>query len=191
MMTTLIRMIATTALALAMAAPVAAQTAPGGTSKEPAEKTMESAPATNESRPLSNVMGGNFLVKQKEDQVVASKIIGMPVLNAEEKEIGEIADLILNEQQQVVGTVLSVGGFLGLGSKSVAVPWESVRIRQSANGQVAIVAMSEKELAVAPEFHTLDEQKAAEKAEADAMRRMEMKKSMTPISPSTSPKPSQ
>lgn len=191
MMTTLIRMIATTALALAMAAPVAAQTAPSGTSNDNTEKTMERAPAANESTALPNVTGGNFLVKQKEDQIVASKIIGMPVLNAKAQNVGEIADLILNQQHQVVATVLSVGGFLGLGSRSVAVPWKLVRIQASADGPVAVVAMSEKELAVAPEFQTLDEQQAAEKAEADAIRRMEMKKSMTPISPSSPPKPSQ
>ena len=40
--------------------------------------------------------------------------------------MGEIADLVMDQDQKLVGVVLSVGGFLGVGEKWVAVPVEQI-----------------------------------------------------------------
>ena len=163
--------LAASTLALALAAPAAAQTAPA---EKPADKTMESAPATTESRPLGNPQSGDTLIKQDEGQIIASDIIGTPVLDTNAQPVGEIADLVLDEQQMVVGAILRVGGFLGLGAKSVAVPWSALRIEQRDEGQVALSAMSEEELAAAPEFQTLEAQKAAAEAELQRQKQLQM-----------------
>lgn len=57
----------------------------------------------------------------------AERIVGMDVVNAEGKEVGEIKDLVL-DRQQVAHAVISVGGFLGIGAKDVAVPFEQLRV---------------------------------------------------------------
>lgn len=81
--------------------------------------------------------------------VEAQRIIGMDVINAEGKEVGEVKDLVL-DQQQVAHAVVSVGGFLGIGAKEVAVPFEQLRV-----GQDNVTLMSESteaELKQMPEY---------------------------------------
>jgi DNA polymerase III delta prime subunit len=66
-----------------------------------------------------------FLQVQEEAQFLAdSEVIGANVVNNMDEQIGSIADLVMDEDQKLVGVVLSVGGFLGMGAKWVAVPVE-------------------------------------------------------------------
>lgn len=58
----------------------------------------------------------------------ASDLIGRDIHNAEDDEIGEIDDLIVSRDGDKVMAVISLGGFLGVGSKLVAVPYEDLRI---------------------------------------------------------------
>src|SRR5699024_2632551 len=70
-----------------------------------------------------------FIEMQESSQVLASSLIGMSVQNQssdEGEEIGTVNDLILNEQHQVVGIVVGVGGFLGIGEKNVGSTWNAV-----------------------------------------------------------------
>lgn len=46
---------------------------------------------------------------------------GSPVYGAEGEHIGEINDVLVNEQGQVAAVIIGVGGFLGIGEKDVAV----------------------------------------------------------------------
>src|SRR5699024_8734395 len=70
--------------------------------------------------------GELFVKKQKSSQVLASSIIGMSIQNGTGKkaaEIGAVDDLIMNEQHQLVGVVVGIGGFLGIGRKQVGITW--------------------------------------------------------------------
>jgi hypothetical protein len=56
--------------------------------------------------------------------LAASEIKGASVTNFQKQEIGDIDELLIEpETGRVRFGVLSVGGFLGLGSTKVAVPW--------------------------------------------------------------------
>jgi len=52
----------------------------------------------------------------------ATKIIGASIVNEADEKIGEIDDLIINRSDRVPFAIVSVGGFLGMGEKLVAVP---------------------------------------------------------------------
>lgn len=53
----------------------------------------------------------------------ASNLIGMNVRNAQDERLGEIKDLVVDLRSgRVAYAVLSVGGFLGIGDKYVAIP---------------------------------------------------------------------
>jgi hypothetical protein len=58
----------------------------------------------------------------------ASKVVGATVRNSERESIGSIDDLIITPDERVPVAVISVGGFLGIGAKLVAVPFERLRI---------------------------------------------------------------
>lgn len=60
----------------------------------------------------------------------AGKIIGSAVQNEGGERIGSIDDLILSRDDKVIMAIVSVGGFLGLGSKLVAVPWSQLRMEK-------------------------------------------------------------
>ena len=83
--------------------------------------------------------------------VKGSEIIGKSVQTMEGKEIGEIEDLAIDELDgQVRYAVLSFGGFLGLGEKYFAIPWEALHL--SDNKEHFALAVTEKELEKAPGF---------------------------------------
>jgi hypothetical protein len=57
-----------------------------------------------------------------------SKMVGSTVVNESNQTVGTIDDLIVTPGGQTPYAVLSVGGFLGLGSKYVVVPFTSLKI---------------------------------------------------------------
>jgi sporulation protein YlmC with PRC-barrel domain len=52
----------------------------------------------------------------------ASKIIGAPVYNDQKQQVGKVADFVVTPDAFVSYVIVSVGGFLGMGAKDVAVP---------------------------------------------------------------------
>jgi len=62
-----------------------------------------------------------------ENGVRASKVIGSTVYNEQNERVGSVDDLIMTEDDKVTVAIISVGGFLGLGSKLVAVPFGQLK----------------------------------------------------------------
>ena len=61
--------------------------------------------------------------------LAASEIKGTKVTNFQNQEIGDIDEVLIEpDMGQVRFAVLSVGGFLGIGSTKVAVPWQAFQI---------------------------------------------------------------
>src|ERR1700730_4798917 len=57
----------------------------------------------------------------------ASKVIGSSVANNDNETIGKIDDLLVSSDGKDPYAVLSIGGFLGMGSRLVAVPYDSLK----------------------------------------------------------------
>jgi hypothetical protein len=57
----------------------------------------------------------------------ASKVIGSSVTNDNNETIGKIDDLLVSSDGKDPFAVLSIGGFLGMGSHLVAVPYDSLK----------------------------------------------------------------
>lgn len=62
-----------------------------------------------------------------ESGVRASKLIGAAVNSDQNERIGSVDDLVMTDENKVTVAVISVGGFLGLGSKLVAVPFDQLK----------------------------------------------------------------
>lgn len=82
----------------------------------------------------------------------ATDLIGKQVQNNEGKDLGEIKDLVINWRGGgfVEYAVLSFGGFLGLGDKYFAVPWEALRL--SGDQEHFVLNVKEERLKNAPGF---------------------------------------
>ena len=57
-----------------------------------------------------------------------SKVVGSTVVNEANETVGTIDDLIVTPGGQAPFAVLSVGGFLGMGTKHVVVPFTALKI---------------------------------------------------------------
>jgi hypothetical protein len=80
-----------------------------------------------------------------------SKIIGADVVNENKDTIGKIDDLIISHDDHKVYAVISVGGFLGMGSKLVAVNYEDLQPTSNNNGFV-LAGATRDSLKNLPEF---------------------------------------
>jgi PRC-barrel domain len=58
-----------------------------------------------------------------------SKVVGSVVFNEANETVGTIDDLIVTPAEMVPFAVLSVGGFLGMGTKYVVVPFSSLQVK--------------------------------------------------------------
>jgi sporulation protein YlmC with PRC-barrel domain len=82
----------------------------------------------------------------------ASDLIGMDVYNLNNEEVGEVQDLVLDNGKNIKAIVISVGGFLGLGERNVAVQPGSVLIRRQGDAERAVINTTKETLKNAPEF---------------------------------------
>lgn len=59
----------------------------------------------------------------------ATTLIGDPVRNSEDEDLGKIEDLMIDlDTGCIVYAVLSFGGILGMGGKLFAIPWSSLQV---------------------------------------------------------------
>lgn len=66
--------------------------------------------------------------------VRASQLIGMNIYNNQEESVGEINDLVINSQTgRVEYAAVTYGGFLGLGDKMYAVPFQAFSTKADAD----------------------------------------------------------
>lgn len=84
----------------------------------------------------------------------ASKIEGSSVYNSNKETIGTIDDLIIGPTDPIPYLILSVGGFLGMGTHLVAVPFSSVQI---VDKQMHLPGATKESLKALPEFRYTQE----------------------------------
>jgi sporulation protein YlmC with PRC-barrel domain len=90
-------------------------------------------------------------------QVVAngyrvSKLTGQTVVNDKNEKIGKIDDFVVGRDEgHTLFTVLQVGGFLGIGSHLVAVPYDSLTINDNGN-KIELAGASKDQLKQLSQF---------------------------------------
>jgi len=96
----------------------------------------------------------NVVTKQKPDQWLASKFKGTDVLGPDDQKIGDISDILFDKDGKIEAYVVGVGGFLGVGSKEVALPPSAFKVVKGENNQAdkLKVSMNKDELKSAANF---------------------------------------
>lgn len=59
-----------------------------------------------------------------------NEVIGKTVVSQQGEEIGNVEDVVMDQESQQQLAVVDVGGFLGAGEKSVAVPFEQLELSE-------------------------------------------------------------
>lgn len=83
----------------------------------------------------------------------SENLIGQEVKSRHNDEtIGTISKLLMDENDQIVAAVISVGGFLGIGDRDVAIAWNQIERRDEGDETTLWVNLTEDSLRDAPEF---------------------------------------
>ncbi|UDF30585.1 UNVERIFIED_ORG: PRC-barrel domain-containing protein [Roseateles sp. XES5] len=139
-----------------------AQTPATGTDTNTAQ-----TPATpSEDTAQAPAAGGDYLTAQSEEQISANTYIGQAVYNSADESIGKISDLVMEKDGGITAAIIGVGGFLGIGEKWVAVPFEKIAITQVPDSDDVKLTTTEtaESLQAAPEFKTRAQQVAERQA---------------------------
>lgn len=106
-----------------------------------------------------------FVTAQPASQSLARVFLGAPVTNREGHTVGDVNDLMFDMAGNISTVVIGVGGFLGMGEKIIAVPFNALTIGSSSDGARTIMLSATKDaLKLAPTFT------ATEKTTMDAVR---------------------
>lgn len=154
-------LLATTALAALLATPLMADTH-GSMSGE----IFRDAAADTEIR-ASNFIGARVYVSETDltDE--------MTDIDENWDDIGEINDVLMTRDGEIEAILVDVGGFLGIGEKTVAVDMDSLRLvsdGEDANEYFVVFTANREQLESAPQFDKergeMTEEKAEEKTDA-------------------------
>ena len=110
-------------------------TTTGSPAMQPGAASSSTAGQSSSSMGQSSAMSGQFMTKMETNQIMASDLIGTRVVSANNESIGDINDVIVDRNGQVMAAVVGVGGFLGIGEKDVAVPFKSLEFVSSQQAQ--------------------------------------------------------
>jgi hypothetical protein len=123
-----------------------------------------SPPAVKPEAPRTPLAGQ--IVTQPEESILARDLIGQAVNAPDNNKIGNISDLVLSKDGRTVeGFVIGVGGFLGIGERSVALKMDQLKIAPKAEGGVSLVMDIKKDdLANAPAFKSRKDIEAEKRA---------------------------
>ena len=79
----------------------------------------------------------------------ASKVIGSSVLNDANETIGKIDDVLVSPDGKAPFAVLSIGGFLGIDSRLVVVPYDNLKL---VDNKIVLQGGTKDTLKMLPEF---------------------------------------
>jgi hypothetical protein len=97
---------------------------------------------------------GLAFIKVQNTDMLSSNVVGLDVYNGQNNNIGKIHDIAFDASKQMTGYILSVGGFLGMGTHYVAVDPNAVMVQYDANDKTwrATMNATKEQLKSAPEF---------------------------------------
>ena len=98
---------------------------PPAQAKSDQTSTPDAQQAANPQAPA----GVTFVTAQAVTQWRAPKLVGVAVYGPDDKQIGKIKDVLIDHNGATQAVVIGVGGFLGFGTKDVAVPFAAIQWR--------------------------------------------------------------
>ena len=152
--------VASVALALGFAPSAIAQTTP----------SPQRAPSAEQTAPPKAPVTGQILMQDANTILAKQDLIGQTVYAPDKAKIGSISDLLLSRDgKSVEGFLIGVGGFLGIGEKTVALKLDRLKMATDADGKLNLsMDIKKEELANAPTFKSARDQEAEKQAQQRA-----------------------
>lgn len=90
-----------------------------------------SPPAKADAAPISDA---KFLSSQSTDHWVFSRFKGSDVIGPDNASVGSVSDMLFDKNGKILGLIVGVGGFLGIGEKSVAIDMSAFQAVPASTG---------------------------------------------------------
>jgi sporulation protein YlmC with PRC-barrel domain len=75
---------------------------------------------------------GEFVTDQAANQWRGSKLVGLTIYGSDNQPVGDVNEILVDDQGTIAAVVIGVGGLLGIGEKDVAVPFRTIQWRDVA-----------------------------------------------------------
>ncbi len=82
----------------------------------------------------------------------AASILGRPVRGPKGQEIGRVVDVLVDQAGHPRAAVIDFGGFMGVGSRKVAVAWHLLRFAPDKKDKPITLQLTQDQIKAAPEF---------------------------------------
>lgn len=96
-----------------------------------------------------------LIEEQGTEQVLSSDLIGADVMHPQHGEVGTLDMILFDDRDRIVGGVVAIGGFLGMGTKEVALSWDAFDVQPDEPG-VVYINLTADQLEAAPSFKDLE-----------------------------------
>ena len=138
------------------------------TSTPPSSTAPSAAPSASSDTKSSEMKTGDakFIASQKPDQWLASKFKGTDVMGPDDQKVGDVSDILFDKTGKIEAYVVSVGGFLGMGAKDVALAPDAFQVvpgdpSSATNSSPKLkISMSKDQLKTAANFEPYKEPRA-------------------------------
>jgi hypothetical protein len=80
------------------------------------------------------------------------RILGKEVLSAKGEDMGRIVDVLFDEKGEAHAAVIDFGGFLGVGTRKIAISWNALRFDLGEKKNVIALDLDREQLKAAPEY---------------------------------------
>lgn len=79
-------------------------------------------------------------------------ILGKKIIGPDDKELGLVVDVIVDSEGRPRAAVIDFGGFLGVGSRKIAIDWRLLKFTPSQPGRQVSLELDRAEIQAAPEY---------------------------------------
>lgn len=86
------------------------------------------------------------------DGSVAGTLLGKPVQSVNGDDMGRIVDVVIDRGGMIRAAIIDFGGFLGVGTRKIAVDWRVLRFSRGASMETIVAELSRDQLRTAPVY---------------------------------------
>lgn len=133
----------------------------GAVAQDAAQPAADSNAATSAQPAGASTMLGKGYTMVDTDGL-ASKLMGFPIYTSaanDADKLGEINDLVVNQDGKIGAVIIGVGGFLGVGEKNVAVDYTDLKwVTAEDNTERLVLETTKEALNAAPGVEMVDDQ---------------------------------
>jgi PRC-barrel domain len=108
----------------------------------PTSESPKASPGAGRTVPPSEIL----------DPLTVQAVLGREVRSVANENMGRIVDIVVDLSGQVRAAVIDFGGFLGVGSRKIAVDWSILRFGSGEKSDRVVVDLTRAQVKAAPEY---------------------------------------